>query len=71
MLPKLVYVSSQFLQIKLFDSRRFTCPNLYVKNCPQALLRQKAQEGEKSQELLEDKKQELLLRQHETQHVMF
>nr|XP_040051134.1 coiled-coil domain-containing protein 158-like isoform X3 [Gasterosteus aculeatus aculeatus] len=33
-----------------------------------ALLRQKAQEGEKSQELLEDKKQELLLRQHETQH---
>ncbi|KAM8885384.1 uncharacterized protein AB9W97_013028 isoform 2-T4 [Spinachia spinachia] len=33
-----------------------------------ALLRQRAQEGEKSPELLEDEKQELRLRQHETQH---
>ncbi|XP_037338798.2 coiled-coil domain-containing protein 158-like isoform X1 [Pungitius pungitius] len=33
-----------------------------------ALLRQRAQEGEKSQELLEDKEKELRLRQHETQH---
>lgn len=40
------------------------------KTCLQALLEQRAQEGRKSQELLEEKNKELQLRQQEAQHVI-